>query len=257
MENKRPTGKFYYTSGPKTGNPYFSFKQFTIHQDRCAMKVCTDACLLGAWTAQKINSNRKSPKRILDIGAGTGLLSLMLAQKTTAHIDAVELNKDASGQARENLNESPWANRINVKNENILDLAVSEKYDLVICNPPFFENSLISADAAKNVAMHSTAFTLDDLCQVISLHMDEEGFAAVMVPAEREDYFKTQAGKNELFAKDIFRIRQTPGHKFFRSLLLLSRDKTPGSQQELLIKDEHGHYTNDFKDLLEDYYLHL
>ena len=117
-------------------NNYFQFKQFTIHQDKCAMKVCTDACLFGAFVANEIQD--KTINHILDIGAGTGLLSLMLAQKSNAAIDAVEIDKSTYEQAEENISQSSWKEKITVYNSGIADFYSNYKYDLIISNPPFF-----------------------------------------------------------------------------------------------------------------------
>jgi tRNA1Val (adenine37-N6)-methyltransferase len=255
MTNKQPSGKFYYTSGPKTGNPYFSFKQFTIHQDRCAMKVCTDACLLGAWTANKIIAQGKPVNHILDIGTGTGLLSLMLAQKTAADIDAIELNADAAAQAIENIEASPWTQKINVEKCSILDFKTDKQYEWVISNPPFYEDSLRSKVLAKNEAMHSTTLRLEDLIKSINKHLHPGGTASVMIPFEREEWFMNQSKKEGLFPIENLRVRQTPKHKFFRSLVLLSKNASEVRQDELTIKDESNEYSPGFKSLLQDYYL--
>src|SRR5215213_7485932 len=108
-------------------NSFFKFKQFTVHHDRCAMKVTTDACVFGAWSAEEIR--HLDPKQILDIGVGSGLLSLMIAQKNEAAIDAVEIDKEAAEQARENIQASPWKDHIHVTNENVLHLDTEKKYD--------------------------------------------------------------------------------------------------------------------------------
>ena len=130
-------------------NTYFQFKQFTIHQDKCAMKVCTDACMLGAWTAGKLGGS--GINNILDIGCGTGLLSLMLSQKINASIDAVEIDADAAKQAGENISASPWAANIRVIHTSLQEFMPKKKYDLIICNPPFYENDLRSEHENKNV----------------------------------------------------------------------------------------------------------
>ena len=116
------------------------------------MKVCTDACLFAAWVAAYLQKNKINPGSILDIGTGTGLLSLMLAQKTLALIDAVEINIDAALQAKENFNASPWKQRLNVFETGILQYNTQMKYDLIISNPPFFNNDLLSPDKNKNTA---------------------------------------------------------------------------------------------------------
>src|SRR5262245_3491214 len=128
-------------------NNYFQFKQFTIHQDRCAMKVTTDSCLFGAWVASRESAARSSPgtrRRILDIGGGTGLLALMLAQRTNAFIDSIEIDKDAFQQAEENVKASPWSDRISLYHGDAREFSFQHKYQTIICNPPFYEKELKS-----------------------------------------------------------------------------------------------------------------
>lgn len=221
------------------------------------MKVCTDACLLGAWTAKKINIDHKTADTILDVGTGTGLLALMLAQKTTADIDAIELNTEAAAQAQENVESSPWADRIHVHQGDVINFEPVKKYDLVISNPPFFENDLQSAIVAKNEAMHSITLTLEDLSKVISANLKADGLASVMLPFAREEFFKIVAQSTGLYPQEILKVRQTPRHSFFRSLFLLSKDKQEVIEEELVIKDEKANYTPEFLDLLQDYYLKL
>ena len=146
-------------------NQFFKFKQFTIDQDQCAMKVCTDSCLFGAWVAEYLEQEKNSLKTILDIGTGTGLLSLMLAQKTTANIDAVEIEEAASLQASNNFLASPWNNRLQVYHAPIqLFKPIHPKsYVFIICNPPFYENNLKTDNQLKNLALHSEALSLANL----------------------------------------------------------------------------------------------
>src|SRR5688500_11779251 len=127
-------------------NQYFQFKQFSIQQDRCAMKVSTDACIQGAWTPIADNV-----KDVLDIGAGTGLLSLMLAQRNyDIRIDAVELDVEAAQQAKENVASSPWKDRVEVIQADVTQHSFTKLYDMVICNPPFFNNSLLGDTDTRN-----------------------------------------------------------------------------------------------------------
>src|SRR5258705_6346666 len=149
-------------------NSYFKFKQFTIHQDRCAMKVTTDACLFGAWVAIEAGILESEDGSILDIGAGTGLLSLMLAQKTNVSIDSVEIDEAAAKQARENADASPWKERIFVMpgDAKYMAYTLCKNFDIIISNPPFYENELASPDHHKNIAHHDGGLLLDELLQV-------------------------------------------------------------------------------------------
>ena len=134
-------------------NSYFNFKQFTVNQDRCAMKVTTDSCLFGTWVAKEMQAaTTHNVKTMLDIGAGSGLLSLMVAQKNAVLIEAVEIDADAAQQARENVAASPWKDKINVVNRDVLQWKPSHSYDFIFSNPPFYENDLKSDKKGKNIA---------------------------------------------------------------------------------------------------------
>ena len=235
----------------------FSFKQFTIQQDKCAMKVCTDSCLFGAWVAAQLESKKSNPKSILDIGTGTGLLSLMLAQKTFAHFDALEIDADAALQAKENFDSSPWRDRLNVIQQDVAYFAAATKYDLIISNPPFYEADLRSANAKKNAAKHDDTLTLDILFKVIKENLREDGMAAVLLPWHRTDYAVSEAEKNGLFVTEKMEVKQTDTHSFFRTMLLLSCTGEHTNATGLIIHTAERQYTPAFTALLKDYYLKL
>ena len=179
------------------GNSFFKFKQFTVHQDKCAMKVCTDACLFGAWIVQYISTKKLATDRVLDIGAGTGLLSLILAQKTeAAQMDAIEIDSLAAQQAVQNFALSPWDNRLNAIEGDVKNISTANKYGLIISNPPFFENDLISPIKSRNVALHDASLTLSELLFVVKKNLQEDGKFAVLLPFHRSAYFE-QLAKNE------------------------------------------------------------
>lgn len=236
-------------------NNYFQFKQFTVHQEKCAMKVCTDACLFGAYIAEEIK--KAKVKNILDIGTGTGLLSLVLAQKTNAVIDAVEIDNDSFLQAKENFEQSPWKERLNICKEDIIQFNPNRKYDCIISNPPFYEQDLKSEDKSKNAAKHDTTLTLKQLLQCINNLIKEDGIFAVLLPYHRVDYFINAAAEHNQYAFKKILIKQTPSHNFFRGIVLLQRKKTILLAEETWIKDEAGKYGPNFIALLKDYYLHL
>jgi len=235
----------------------FSFKQFTIHQDNCAMKVCTDACLFGAWVAEKIRSDIDIKEPLLDIGTGTGLLSLMLAQNTEGHIDAIELDGAAATQASENFEASPWKERIKVYNGRIQDFAPGKKYGLIISNPPFFESDLRSPDKARNAAMHDTTLTLEELIAQIDLHILEDGSAAVLIPFHRTEYLESLLNRHGFFTFQKAIVKQTPTHAHFRTMLIFSKKEREKKEEEITIHNEERVYTERFTELLKDYYLKL
>ncbi len=221
------------------------------------MKVCTDACLLGAWAAEKIKKRSIEVNNILDIGTGTGLLSLMLAQKTTAAIDAIEINEAAAVQAAENFSASQWAKRIFIFNTGIQEFSTDKKYDFIISNPPFFEDDLQSSDAAKNAAKHHTTLTLSALLKAINIHLNDDGFAAILIPWHRTEYLKKITATEGLFIHEMFFVKQTPAHDFFRSLILLSKKEDKEKTDTLSIHEEQRQYSAGFINLLKDYYLKL
>jgi tRNA1Val (adenine37-N6)-methyltransferase len=149
-------------------NPYFRFKQFTVYHDRTAMKVTTDACLFGAWSSEIINKGLFAKDNALEIGAGTGLLSLMVAQKNNITIDAVEIDASASQQAAENIVASPWKERISIHHSDILRFDNHKKYDCIFSNPPFYENEIDSINDKKNLAHHGLGLKLDVLFEIMS-----------------------------------------------------------------------------------------
>lgn len=235
-------------------NSYFKFKQFTVQQDKCAMKVCTDACLFGALVA---NCN-PSTANCLDIGTGTGLLALMFAQKNnSAKIDAVEINSEAATQAKENISASPWADRIQVFNEDILTFNPGKQYNCIISNPPFFEDDLQSKDDAKNNAKHNTSLSFIQLLHVMDAHLTADGFFAVLLPYHRVDYFIEEAGKVGLHLTKQILVKQTLKHKFFRGMLFFKRKEAKPNYTEIIIKDLEHNYTPEFVAALKDYYLFL
>ena len=159
------------------------------------MKVCTDACLFGAYVADQVKT--KAANNILDIGTGTGLLSLMLAQRVPALIDAVEIDEAAYQQAKENFEQSPWKERLFAFNTDVTKFETEKKYDCIISNPPFFENDLKSNDSNKNNAKHDTSLSLDKLLQVVKKLLNDDGIFAVLLPYHRVEYFIATAQKNE------------------------------------------------------------
>lgn len=221
------------------------------------MKVCTDACVLGAWAADKIQQY-DFIKDVLDIGCGTGLLSLMIAQKTNAHIDAVEINPGAASQAKENVFQSPWPQRIDIIQAPLQQFQPDKKYQLIISNPPFFEDDLRSGDENKNASKHDATLRFDELIFFIKEHLANDGHAIVLIPYQRTTYFSLLLKECNLFINEVLLLKQSPTHKYFRSILLFSNNNIqPTETNELVIHDRDRNYTEAFKELLSSYYLEL
>jgi len=242
-------------------NPYFQFKQFTIHQQRSAMKVTTDACLFGAWVAKEVkidpDSHQEKDKNVLDIGTGTGLLSLMYVQKNPdVIIDAIEIDKDAYEQAKENVAGSPWNNRIHVLPGNVKAFSFEKKYDLIISNPPFYENELRSGDSKKNIAHHHEGLLLRELLQIIQTNLSSTGIFCLLIPYKRNKELKILL--KDFSVLQMTFVRQSPEHDYFRIMLMgeLKRE-TETMIDEISIRDSTQQYTREFTELLKDYYLGL
>jgi tRNA1Val (adenine37-N6)-methyltransferase len=233
-------------------NSYFRFKQFLIHQDRSAMKVCTDSCILGAWTAERVNGS----KRILDIGTGTGLLTLMLAQESNATIDTIEADRESYAQAMENIQQSPWNERIRGIEGDVRTYSFDGSYDFIITNPPFFESDLLSPELKKNRAKHAVSLTLEELIGVISSCLKPEAGFSILLPFQRSAYFENLAAASGFFLKEKLVVRQTPVHKPFRSIGLYRSVKPEQIlTTELTIKSASGKNTPAYVELMKKYYL--
>jgi tRNA1Val (adenine37-N6)-methyltransferase len=247
-------------------NSYFQFKQFIIHQDKCAMKVTTDGCLFGAWVAEKIGSQESEVRTALDIGTGTGLLSLMLAQKNSnLYIDAIEIDKEAAEQAAENIAASPWADRIQVHYSDAKKFQSSKSYDLIISNPPFYENELKSGKSQKNIAHHSDELQLNELLDIIKYKLSPEGIFCLLLPFKRNEEIKKKLFQAGLIIQMICFVKQSVTHDYFRIMLMGKLRTTKPIKtliDEIPIKDDlltgqQTQYSSVFTKLLLDYYLHL
>lgn len=238
-------------------NPFFQFKQFTIHHDRCAMKVTTDACLFGAWTANEIQNSKAKIQNTLEIGCGTGLLSLMMAQKNNIHIDAIEINKEATEQAKENIAVSLWGDRITVINEDILKWTTSKKYDCIVSNPPFYETELKSPKHTKNIAHHNEGLKLNELFNFIKNHLSENGVFYLLLPEKRKAELEDLLKQYHFYLHTQIEVTQTINHTPFRVMIKAGNKKQDAVAKEMAIKNNSNEYTPEFIELLKDYYLHL
>lgn len=228
-------------------NTYFRFRQFTVHQEKSAMKVCTDACLFGAWVAFEISEY--PIKKVLDIGAGTGLLSLMIAQHSLAEIDAVEIDDHAYRQAVENFAASPWGNRLNVYHCAVQQFDRGYKYDLIISNPPFYEQSLRSPDSKKNLAMHSTHLDTVGLFAAAKRLLTGGGRFALLVPYSRAEAIEKIIAENAFYVEKKVEVKQTEKHTPFRCMYILRYVFSGTEERKITVKDE------EFSKLLKNYYL--
>ena len=236
-------------------NTYFQFKEFTIQQDQCAMKVCTDACMFGAWFAAKVPGY----KTILDIGSGTGLLMLMMAQKSKALIHGIEIDKNSFQQSEENVSQSSWKERLRLFQGDVRSYSFPIKYEFIISNPPFFENDLPSDIEQEKLARHSSGLTLLELIEVLDKQLGPHGSFGILLPFHRSAYFISKAEEYNFHLLEKLSIRHSSNHEFTRVIMHFGRhQQNLVSHVEMSIhNDTDGGYTKEFANLLKDYYLYL
>ncbi|WP_222983460.1 tRNA1(Val) (adenine(37)-N6)-methyltransferase [Flagellimonas meishanensis] len=233
----------------------FKFKQFTIHQDQCAMKVGTDGVLLGAWTSLEHN-----PNAILDIGAGTGLIALQMAQRSNAElIDAIELDDAAYEQCVANFEESPWSDRLFCYHVDFDTFAneMEEHYDLIVSNPPFYEEDVSSGNISRDRARQTNALPFDGLVRGVVKLLGPEGLFSVIIPYKEEKGFLAMAGENGLYPKRITRVKGNPNSETKRSLLEMGFSKGLAKVDELVIEMSRNQYTNAYIELTRPFYLKM
>ncbi|MEQ8906511.1 methyltransferase [Ekhidna sp.] len=236
-------------------NSYFQFKQFRIEQGRSGMKVTTDGCLFGGWVANEVQ-RADEPTRILDIGAGTGLLSLMLAQVTKeSQIDAIEINKNAYQEATQNFKDSKWSDRLFCYQTSIQDFQADQKYNLIICNPPFFKDSQEGDNVNKNQALHSSSLDATDLLNHIIRLLDSNGCCYLLYPEREMKAFKRMALTKGLFPARQMIVRNQKDHPVFRVMTHFSLLEKKETTSELNIRNADRKYTKESWELLKDYYL--
>lgn len=233
-------------------NQTFYFKQFKIVQDKCAMKVGTDAVLLGAWV------NTSHAKRILDIGTGTGIIALMLAQKSSARIDAIDIDVNAYSQAVENAAASDWKNQIDVYNTSLQEFTKTSdhKYDLIVSNPPYFIASSKASEEGRTTARHTDLLPFEELLNGVLKLLNPAGKFYVILPIKEGELLKEMAEKNKLYLTKLTRVitrADKPEKRWMMRFEFLHR---AFSEDSITIeKDERHNYTDEYKELTKDYYL--
>lgn len=233
----------------------FKFKQFSVNQDQCAMKIGTDGVLLGAWTPL-INN----PYNILDIGAGTGILSLMLAQRSNAEqIDAIEIDENAYEQCVENFEASPWGDKLFCFHAG-LDEFIDEpedEYDLIISNPPFYTDDYKSPTTSRDLARFEDALPFEELIEATALLLSDNGIFSVIIPYKEEERFVSLCKELDLFPFKITRVKGTPTSEIKRSLLAFCRIEQTPLTDELVIEISRHNYTPEYIELTKEFYLKM
>ncbi|MCL9807599.1 methyltransferase [Flavobacterium amniphilum] len=233
----------------------FQFKQFKIEQDRCAMKVGTDGVLLGAWTPV-INN----PYNILDIGTGTGLIALMLAQRTHAEqIDAIEIDDDAYEQATDNFENSPWNDRLYCYHAGLDEFVeeVEEEFDLIVSNPPFYTDEYKSGDEQRDNARFEDSLPFEELVEAADFFLSDNGIFSLIVPFKEEEKILKLTKARSLFPLKITRVKGTPTTEIKRSLMAFTRIEQPAVIDELVIEVGRHDYTPEYIALTKDFYLKM
>lgn len=233
----------------------FSFKQFTIQQDRCAMKIGTDGVLLGAWTPLLNN-----PYTILDIGTGTGVIALMLAQRSHAEqIDAIEIDDAAYEQATENFENSPWNDRLYCYHAGLDEFVdeVEEEFDLIVSNPPFYTEDYKSGEESRDTARFSDALPFKELVEAADFFLSDNGIFAVIIPFKEEENFKKLCLERDLFPLKITRVKGTPTSEIKRSLLAFTRIQQAPLIDSLVIENSRHNYTPEYIALTEAFYFKM
>jgi tRNA1Val (adenine37-N6)-methyltransferase len=233
-------------------NSYFEFKKFTIHQDRCAFKVTTDACVLGAYV------HELNPDSICDIGTGTGIIALMLAQKFPgSKIDAIEIDTSSAIQARENVDASPWSERIMVINQSIQDFSTrtKKKFMLIVCNPPYYEDHLRSKDNQKNLTKHNYTISIKELANSINILLKDQGVFYTIMPAFSFCKLREELERFNIRLFDKLGIHSKMEKPLYRYIGGFCRKTVHLKEDTLIIYNKNGKYSESFKKLLKDYYL--
>ncbi len=233
-------------------NSFFEFKQFTVKQEKCAMKVGTDGVLLGAWASIKGISSA------LDVGTGTGLIALMIAQRSKATVKAIEIDKKAVKESQNNIINSPWPDRINSEHISLQQFVnnSSQQFDLIVSNPPYFINSLKSNSTSRNIARHNQSLNYEDLITSAEKLLSRNGFFSVIIPIKHNEFFCSKIRRKNFFLVRQTKVKPTTEKPPVRILLEFSKTKMPFSESILPIESGKRHeYTREYKNLTKDFYL--
>ena len=230
-------------------NQHFDFKRFRIEQDRCSMKVGTDGVLLGAWF------NLEPGMSVLDIGTGTGLIALMAAQRGAGSVTAVEIDPDAAGQALENVRRSEWADRIEVINADIALFTARTGFDRIVCNPPYFRDSLRCPDAGRNTARHNDSLSFETLVRCSASLLAPDGLLCLVMPFDAVSVFTKCAALAGLYLCRRTDLVTAPGKTPKRSLLAFGKQSDELQSDTLSICGPDGKETSEYVNLVNDFYL--
>lgn len=232
-------------------NSYFQFKQFTVWHDKCAMKVGTDGVLLGAWTSVQHS------RRILDIGTGTGLVALMLAQRSQSAITALEIDSQAAVQATENFGRSPWRDRVEVVVADFKQYRPDTQFDVIVSNPPYFVDSMKCPDNQRSIARHNNELTYDDLLRGVNVLLSPDGAFTLVIPTDAADRVKDIAQTYCLYPAQQLDVITKPGGTPKRTLITFTFTQQECRTEELLTEVARHQYSDAYAALTKEYYMKL
>jgi len=230
----------------------FAFKEFVVHQDKCPMKISTDSVLIGAWPKVE------KAKTILDVGTGTGIIALMIAQRSNAKIDAIDIDAKAHQQAKENFAKSKWKHRIKAHHSSLQNFSANKKYDIIVSNPPFFLCPLTHKEKEGAQARFTHKLSFLDLVENVIRLLSSKGSFYVILPVDEGLCFTNEAEKRNLFLTNHIWVKTTDRKNFPKRILMRFEfvKKNIDDDKILVIKSENK-YTEAYKELTKDYYLHF
>lgn len=233
-------------------NPYFKFKKFTVYHDRCAMKVGTDGVLIGAW------ADLSGATRVLDVGTGTGLIALMAAQRSNARITGIEINEEAAIQAQENVDRSPWKERIEILHADLKAFTTDSLFDAIVSNPPYFANALQCPDNKRSTARHHSDLTFSELLRHVAALLHPQGEFSVIIPADEVSNMLGVAMGNRLYPSRKTWIQTTQKAVPKRCMLAFRFTPTERVEEEtLVIETTPSVYSETYKKLTGEFYLKM
>jgi len=232
----------------------FRFREFSVEDDRSTMRIGTDAILLGAWI------DASGAEKILDIGTGCGVIALMIAQKSNAQVDAIDINQESVDQARLNFDNSPWKDRLTAWHRSFREHAASAvtKYDIILTNPPYFRNSLRSADTKRNLARHHESFSFDGLFEAVNTLLKEKGSFYLILPETNTKSVRELGIDYQFSLNKILKIRPKETKNNNRVLMKFCRIKPEQETvDELVLRHSDNSFTREYKELTANFYLSL
>lgn len=246
------------------GSPNFRFKQFTVWHDRCAMKVGTDGVLLGAWCPLGVDeATRQGEYKILDIGTGSGLIALMLAQRATSIddtpivIDTIDIDAGAAEQAKFNFEQSPWSKLLRIYQSSLQEWQSEKEYDLIVSNPPYFQSSLKNPDAQRATARHTDSLSYSELIKHSGRLLKDNGMLALVLPIKAEEEILSLATAAGLLPLHITYVHTKPEKPAKRILIALRKGDANGNveSKHFYIESEDSPRSEEYRKLTEDFYL--